>query len=259
MKIIYTSVHSLRWANREKNLINCIVKFNHLKEEVPFTAASADSEPHGREIFKRCISGDFGPIADYQPENLINSDDINSKTNLNFENVEELNRIKNIIDQVNKENETGSIRGIILVWSSIIEESLSDIIKNFLIDHTNSDELFKIGAIFNTFDSKIKTCFSLGLISYSEMKTCQIIQKIRNKVAHQWNVDLENRDFSNSIKDNIKKLYDQYHSERFNWEDKDLLYMTRMFYALSCAMLMMQFLQRKGEAKAKKLTELKNK
>lgn len=44
--------------------IDLLVTFDELGE-VPFTASPDDSEPHGREIYARCIAGDFGYIAPY--------------------------------------------------------------------------------------------------------------------------------------------------------------------------------------------------
>ena len=54
------------WANAEHTAINLVVKFNHLPDEVPFTAAQNDCEPHGRDIFQRAIENEFGEIAEYQ-------------------------------------------------------------------------------------------------------------------------------------------------------------------------------------------------
>lgn len=60
-----------RWENAEKTAITCRVTFpNHpagVTEPMPFTAYPNDAEAHGREIFYRCVQGDFGPIADWMP------------------------------------------------------------------------------------------------------------------------------------------------------------------------------------------------
>jgi hypothetical protein len=34
---------------------------------IPFTASPDDCEAHGREIFARCLAGDFGTVAEYVP------------------------------------------------------------------------------------------------------------------------------------------------------------------------------------------------
>lgn len=64
----YTTVKNLQWANQEKTLINCEVNFIDLPEPfLPFTASPNDDMPHGVEIFNRCLSGEFGAIADFAP------------------------------------------------------------------------------------------------------------------------------------------------------------------------------------------------
>jgi hypothetical protein len=42
-----------------------MVTFEWLGEEVEFTAAPFDVEEHGRELFERAFSGEFGEIAEY--------------------------------------------------------------------------------------------------------------------------------------------------------------------------------------------------
>ena len=63
----YSTVTKQQWANAENTLIDCLVKFDHIGEEVPFTANPNDSAAHGREIFERCAAGEFGEVAAYVP------------------------------------------------------------------------------------------------------------------------------------------------------------------------------------------------
>lgn len=60
----YTAVENLRWT-RDGTMVDCIVTFEHLGK-MPFTASPNDL-PHSVEIYRRCVSGEFGPIADYVP------------------------------------------------------------------------------------------------------------------------------------------------------------------------------------------------
>lgn len=62
----YTNVTNLKWANPERTSIECVVDFVDLGS-LPFGAVHNDIEEHGREIFNRCASGEFGPIAEYEP------------------------------------------------------------------------------------------------------------------------------------------------------------------------------------------------
>ena len=64
----YTSVTNLRWANAEHTLIDCVVGFDAFDEAVPFTANPNDkSNPSSKDIFDRCVAGDFGAISEYEP------------------------------------------------------------------------------------------------------------------------------------------------------------------------------------------------
>jgi hypothetical protein len=65
MKIEY--IKEPVWANEEKDAVNCIIKFENIDTEIPFTAKSTDVEQHGKQAFSRIISGEFGGIGDYIP------------------------------------------------------------------------------------------------------------------------------------------------------------------------------------------------
>jgi len=56
------------WANAEHTMIDLVVKFSHINQELPFTAVPDDSEAHCREIFAAAVAGDYGPVAEYVPE-----------------------------------------------------------------------------------------------------------------------------------------------------------------------------------------------
>lgn len=62
----YTTVTNLQW-NLDNSLITCAVDFVGVGE-LPFSASPNDTYEHGREIYARCIAGEFGPIADYVPQ-----------------------------------------------------------------------------------------------------------------------------------------------------------------------------------------------
>ena len=65
----YTTVTNLRWANKEHTILDCDVTFVELGT-IPYTPSPNDSVAHSREIYARCMAGDFGVIADYvlQPD-----------------------------------------------------------------------------------------------------------------------------------------------------------------------------------------------
>lgn len=56
-----------KWADPEHTRIDVIAKFDHISNEIEFTADSNDCEAHGRALFARAIEGEFGDIAEYFP------------------------------------------------------------------------------------------------------------------------------------------------------------------------------------------------
>lgn len=71
MVVSYSAVTTPKYTNAEGTRIEATVVFDHLLGAYPngvtFCAAVDDCEPHGREIFSRCVAGDFGPVAQYAP------------------------------------------------------------------------------------------------------------------------------------------------------------------------------------------------
>ena len=53
------------YANQEKTVINCLVKFTEFDNDHSYTAASYDTVEHGKQIFNDLISGKYGVIGDY--------------------------------------------------------------------------------------------------------------------------------------------------------------------------------------------------
>lgn len=63
----YTTVENPAWSNTEASTIDCNVVFTGRNGAIRFTASAHDVEPHGVQIFNRCVAGDFGLIAAYVP------------------------------------------------------------------------------------------------------------------------------------------------------------------------------------------------
>lgn len=61
----YTEIKNMVYANEDKTLITCDVKFESFADFIPFTASPDDSENHGRDIYAECIAGKCGEIGDY--------------------------------------------------------------------------------------------------------------------------------------------------------------------------------------------------
>lgn len=56
---------SASYVSSDNTKINVTVKFDHISEEVLFTADQNDPEPHGVTIFNACVNGDAGAVAAY--------------------------------------------------------------------------------------------------------------------------------------------------------------------------------------------------
>lgn len=66
MQAILTSLKNPVWANAEHTMIDCVITTSQFgDEELPFTSAANDVEPHGRAIFEALVNGQWGAIAEY--------------------------------------------------------------------------------------------------------------------------------------------------------------------------------------------------
>ena len=62
----YSNVTNPKWANAEHTVIDCRV-MSEQHGEIPFSAVASGDYPHTHEIFERCVAGEFGVIAEYEP------------------------------------------------------------------------------------------------------------------------------------------------------------------------------------------------
>lgn len=55
------------WGDAEHTFLIVEAKWEHLKSEgyLPFGATPDDVEAHGRDLYNRCVNGEFGTIAEY--------------------------------------------------------------------------------------------------------------------------------------------------------------------------------------------------
>lgn len=70
-QVNYTVVRNLKWTNPEQTAFDCEVNFNHLFENfVTFHCTKAEAEgliyTHSTEIWEKALSGEFGPIVEYE-------------------------------------------------------------------------------------------------------------------------------------------------------------------------------------------------
>jgi hypothetical protein len=64
----FKQVKTPKWANAEQTQIDCQVEWKKFPGRLmPFTASASDPAAHGRDLFIRLQSGEFGVVADYEP------------------------------------------------------------------------------------------------------------------------------------------------------------------------------------------------
>ncbi|STM21177.1 Uncharacterised protein [Escherichia coli] len=62
---MWKKISNPQWADKEHTAVNCMVKFEHIEQAVPFTATASDTEAYGRDIYAACLRGEVGEIAEY--------------------------------------------------------------------------------------------------------------------------------------------------------------------------------------------------
>lgn len=88
-----------------------------------------------------------------------------------------------LVDEIRDERND---RALIILCSSIIDEQLLNILKEFLLDPVkiNEEDLLKGDNPLSTFSSRIKVIYRLGLIDNSFKEILESLRKIRNLCAH---------------------------------------------------------------------------
>jgi hypothetical protein len=230
MQIQIKSVRNPIWSNNKKTAIDCIIKTNHLKEEVPFTASPNDPETYGKQLFEELITGKYGKIK----ENTKAHENINiQKTNKQQIDNTTLELIK-FIETANRDLTLASPRNLIILWSSKLEY----ILRQFLI--TKNINFTKQNPTFNDFNKLMK---KYSYFDKNDFECAENIRKIRNISAHHWDFTLNTKDKDNiSLRSYIKNLYNLEHSKLFEENFEDLEYMIKMFFTSSCARLIMKFI-----------------
>lgn len=185
-QVTYRSVRDPRWVNAEHNAIDCMVKFDHIDEDVPFTATPYDVESHGVEIFERCAAGEFGPVAEY-----VKRETVSPHKPIEIKMPDAWPDADKFLQDANAENNNGTDRGCVLVWTSMIDELLRRILEGFLVsDSKRANDLFGHNGSAGSFSARTKLAYFLGLIAEDELRMIDKLREIRNDFAHQYGVTL---------------------------------------------------------------------
>jgi len=219
VKISILSVRSPEYISEDGTRIDCLVRSSHIKGEYPFTACRYDCETHGREIWERCTSGEFGPVKPYEPEAELQLDD-------SFPELPEeyLDFVK-FIDKVNEVNAKKSFLSVGILWASKLDYLVSELLDVHYSENPSRKTKHK------TLNDKVNTCVELNLFSSSMKCRFDNIRVIRNKLAHEWDLSLRDK----KLKSALNNLYVQDHFETFEFIE-DLDFLLQMILSGSCAL-----------------------
>lgn len=191
IKIIY--VRDPVWSNATNTQIDCTIRTSAYSEELPFTASPNDPEVHGREIFSRCVSGEFGEIRPYTPSRYTEHDDtqiVLPRWTLAWP------EIHDFLREANAENARNSSRAIGLVWGSMLETMLNSFIeKQLKLQQRGLNSLqYKNGnKCGDTFEGRINGALSEEMIEPALRDHLHAIRRIRNVCAHEWRLNYDNQ------------------------------------------------------------------
>lgn len=193
--IIYKSVRMPKWSSANHSSIDCLVVFEHMPGEYPFTAAPYDLEPHGRELFQRLADGDFGEIAPFEAD--LTSAVAYAEAAAAFASFADTPAGAELLAEMADHNEeiaSRSSRGIAVLAETHLSKRLVRLLQ---IAGVPESEVKRI-----TFFEKIDMAEKTGSISHKERVALDIIRKIRNDIAH------ENGSFyTNKILDLTQRLH----------------------------------------------------
>ncbi|WP_392338310.1 DUF4145 domain-containing protein [Loktanella salsilacus] len=240
MNIDIISVRDPVWSNARNTQIDCTIRTSAYSEELPFTASPNDPEAHGREIFSRCVSGEFGEIRPYIPPRHTEHDDTRM----------DLPRwtlvwpeIHDFLREANAENVRNSSRAIGLVWGAMLETMLNSFIKKQLeLQQRDLNSLqYKNGnKCGDTFEGRIKGALSEEMIEPDLRDHLDAIRRIRNVCAHEWRLNYDNpkvKELGGDF-DILKSAY----SPTFQLDDFESL--IKMVFSQSCCRIIIFLAER---------------
>lgn len=115
--------------------------------------------------------------------------------------------VTSLFDELRKEFEGNSDRGVTVISASIIDVLLEDLLKSFLVpinDKSTEKTIFSGNGPLSNVSNKIEMAFALGLLSRYDKKLLKSIISVRNKFAHQINgIDFNNEKIINTCKNLI--------------------------------------------------------
>ncbi len=233
MKFEVLSVRAPAWSDPERTQIDCIVRFAIYANELPFTARADDVEEHGRQIFERCVRGEFGEISPYLKSE---SQVTNVPTDVQPNWIAAWPEVHNFLVEANLENSGQSARGIGLVWGSMLEVMLTKFAEVELKRLGRGKHSLKCATgakCSSDFNGWIEGAVNEKFIDCSLGRHLHAVRRIRNSCAHEWQFSFENPRVGELRKDFtiLKEAY----SPDYLGEDLELL--MKIVFSSSCSVI----------------------
>lgn len=112
--------------------------------------------------------------------------------------------VASIFNELKKEFEGNSDRGVTVISASIIDVLLEDLLVSFLVpinDKSTFKNIFSGNGPLSNVSNKIEMAFALGLLSNYDRDLLKAIISIRNKFAHQiYGIDFNSEKIINTCK-----------------------------------------------------------
>ena len=159
----------------------------------------------------------------------------------------ELNALNRFMHIIGKQDE----RAMVLSLAAFIEDTLGRLLIAYFRTCKATRELIEgFNAPLGTLSSRIKAVYSFGLVSEQQFKDMEILRKVRNHFAHDWEgVTLDRND--------IASLVGQLSGYTFKGEDPSLQGKERLLSTLSsCCIELFLFQARIESGKASKAPDV---
>jgi DNA-binding MltR family transcriptional regulator len=79
-----------------------------------------------------------------------------------------------------------SDRGKVLIAVAFVDESLKQILEEFLATGKTANKMLKVDGMLGSYQSRIDMSYVLGLIDVKEKEVLEVFGKARNDLAHRW-------------------------------------------------------------------------
>ncbi|EGQ7915184.1 TPA: DUF4145 domain-containing protein [Vibrio parahaemolyticus] len=212
------SVRDPQFFSEDQTRIRCFVRSNHMKGEFEFIAYKFDCEAHGRDTWERCISGEFGPVKEYDPENGMKPDIPVCEIPPEYQ------EFSKFINKVNEENAKKSYLSVGILWTSKLDALITELLSVYYDKYPEKKK--KSNSLFE----KVNRCVELGLLENLMKERFDSLRVVRNKLAHEWDLSINDAELKNAL----HALYLLDHGQLFEFIE-DIDFLLQLIFSGSCA------------------------